>query len=1551
MTEKKPNLLPIGAIVLISTLLMGLLGVWLLAISKESRKVRAREELVGAVERGNAAEVVALLERIDPEGRGTAADWIGLRELENEAGFDWLLSQWRKLDHTKGAAILFHSIPDIDPKFGRVQLIEHLRWLQSRGDRESYEELFEFALSLKFEEGLPGAPHPLMVFGENDPVLALRIWEAHKGGKIWSPLSGHLFESAAHVSNFADAVRFEHLLRLTGLLEPVESFEVLQASFKPNQDDTATWIECLFDHVSSPRSPEYEVAREKLLKGDYAKIGPEVPGLFLLRRLVQDSVDSDSPELSPAELGAALVIFERLDTKAKAGVADLIDRYVTFFGDHDALREWVWSHHREAWEEEGELFLARRDWGGNESWSSWPPRSLSRWLRSAAKNGQAEAVAPVVRHILRHRFEELERGGISNRHNDYRNHPFYCAIPHHTTRSSKERAAFLTGHFSLLLAFGRDPETPPGDWFPKAPMMGNWEEPENKVNHPWYTATAEEFNEMLTELGEPFADDPLRFLIVPCILDWDFKFSTTLPKPEVLARFQELAKENDRPGGWLSKDLAELLPRWWAFNREKHHALLASGGHSYSYDRMHLYLADKRTPVSARVSYVLGSIPWMPPGIPRTSSLEIGAAETALPEMSALALEFAREVEAGRWKPGEISLSGWNAIANDWLNEPTVPVGGGTEGDRKEARRLLIDCFGPIVEMSITAAEQAKDEKAEFIVDRDCPHLKTYAMLLCRDGRGEEIMRLWNAIEGSQLSPRKVFSWVPWDISDTRRILASIISEPVARAYNERGWESALGEIGDLDDALAYAALSEVTATLGLRDWIDFCGSTLDRISERTDFATGNCDEFFALPPAGLRKPVAGSSQESRIRQILDEVRGLVIPARNEDFFSLALPPVLRQFLGGTSDAASILRDLESASAEPVPLVIREAIIQASSRPSRSLRGRNLAALRNSAIPLAQRWVAASYFSMDEYPSYPSRIEEWDADDIALHEVGIDLLIAALDRGLPVWELADRGVGALDYRDVRKISVVNQFPNFHRLNKTKQTERVRALLQDRRIEAMLKNCPLPLLLLERLYDLALRSGDEALASDLFCEAEPGLDFEEELTWLRKGNYNGSIARLLAREWPRIDDLSIEFDSSEFLKPLPAILAAIPDDPDLHLLVRATLSPRYSLRTLVHPYANSRNGNEITIAIDDNANSIVQEFLVHRFASPEKERLCLSKLLLRADQAPMLSRWLDERLAARSWEDDLELDASEFRVVWPYWARRIEELAAIGDFEALHEMLPDPVWFDPSRTDPSIRTSQFNEDTVKELVWMGFARAVSQTLRFGSTRECIDAAAIAAHLVASPPASDGLLEIERTSTPRLTRKLQTWTFHLAALQELSLHGTSAMLLATLSEPTAVGLARSGKFLMPTIRLRSGGSRTPNVSPGALLRLLVDPAETLTQSQRQRLFLRACETPPFTRDQLARPLPWYQIAQSHLPKGISMTYLIELAEARLEEQPENTFRTADLGLVLLLAGREEEALRHLERALPLLSESRSGDVVVLQHVNIQLKRHGRVFSSKP
>ncbi len=106
---------------------------------------------------------------------------------------------------------------------------------------------------------------------------------------------------------------------------------------------------------------------------------------------------------------------------------------------------------------------------------------------------------------------------------------------------------------------------------------------------PWFNASAEEFNEALTLLGEPFTEDPLRFLIVPFFHELANNFSETLQKPDELAEFQKLAAENDRPGGWLAKDLADLLPRWWMDSKEKHAALLSAGGRSYSYERMNTY--------------------------------------------------------------------------------------------------------------------------------------------------------------------------------------------------------------------------------------------------------------------------------------------------------------------------------------------------------------------------------------------------------------------------------------------------------------------------------------------------------------------------------------------------------------------------------------------------------------------------------------------------------------------------------------------------------------------------------------------------------------------------------------------------------------------------------------------------------------------------------------------------------------------------------------------------------------------------------------------------
>ncbi len=352
--------------------------------------------------------------------------------------------------------------------------------------------------------------------------------------------------------------------------------------------------------------------------------------------------------------------------------------------------------------------------------------------------------------------------------------------------------------------------------------------------------------------------------------------------------------------------------------------------------------------------------------------------------------------------------------------------------------------------------------------------------------------------------------------------------------------------------------------------------------------------------------------------------------------------------------------------------------------------------------------------------------------------------------------------------------------------------------------------------------------------------------------------------------------------------------------------------------------------------------LVQDFIKDKFASPGMEALCLARLPVRMEHSPPLAIWLDHRLKGQDWSTMLTRDSDSIRREWPYWSRRIEVLAGAGDFETLSRLLPEAKWFAnrPRPFDDGYSTPA--TDSIEEMVWMSFARPLAHQLRFGSQEHHLDAGAIAARLLQSPPASKGLDEVRQ---PFAIPSYRPWTFHSDAVHELWLHATAATLVATLEETPEVSLARCDKYELPKIRSVINDSLIIGSSHQDFFRLLAEHGETLSEVRRKELFLRALESKPFTRATIPRILPCHSLARLQLPREISLDYVVKLAEARLNAQPNHAFRLADLGLVHSRAGNVTAALPLLERSMTLLDASKEEDQSVLDQVEPALSQFRR------
>lgn len=1518
----------------------GLLVLWISVVVRELRVVQARGDLVRAIERGDADSVATLIDRIDPTWGGSAEDWSGDSSLKGQQGFSWLIERWISHGHTKGVETLHRRRIVRDAAFPRSELIGPLEWLGSQGDRESLEAYFEFLLGIPYPGGDAGAERALervLGFAERDAGLALLAWEARNAGTLVADLPDKVIATATRRSRFADPESLARLLRLMGLLDPVETFVVREAPPDPSGGSGSAWMERSFRILADSGDQEVRRAREILDRTYFSDVAPETPGLFLWRRLFLDSAESgtgEHREFSPGEIEPALPVFDRLPPEGKAGVARLLDRLIPDYAGHESLRRWVGEHVRPGWEEQRQRFLAlavdQLDEHGDSA-------ALKEWLRSAAKHGRADGSTAAVMHLHRLREERRVSREQFQIHGAPDQHPFFLATI--DSLWTREGTPPLPSQFSLVLAFARDPSLPPCESFPNLKRMGYLKASGAYERSPWYRASAGEFNEAVTRLGEPFADHPLRFLMVPFFHELANNFSQTLQQPAELAAFQKLAALNDLPGGWLAKDLADLIPRWWCQSRGVHDALLAEGGHSFSYDRVYAYLEDRTTPVAARASYALGIFDWHMAPIWRGRSAEIGATPPYFPEMDELALEFADEFKGGKWSEESISQVTWDRIVRGWLDEPSTPDSGDRARNRRSARRALLSRMEPYVRGKFASSPPPAPGSRLTALDGLAPFLRTYATLLRLEEDDEALSALWDEAERTLADPRAIFSSFPVGRGDRSQILGGASADAIVRRYRERGWEGAREQVAEMDGATAYSALSEATSRLSLREWVDFCGKALDLRTDPNGPGRNGWDRFCSIPPASLLKAVRSLKDDERIPFVASEFSGVEIPQRHAGFFALALPPMIRNCVNRGDAAADYIRAMTEPGKVPVsPLILRE--VETACRSSASLiEPRHLDALRSGDIPIAQRWIGSAFFhiSRDNRPAYVSRLEEWPAELRTLAEVGVDLMVEAVGLGLPVWHLMDRGLGSLDSSPGHATLPVATFLSLYRLDKASQARRASSLTETGRIVELLRDHPNRMRLLDIYYSLALQMDERPLAVDLFVEAEPNLSFEEKLRWLSLGKFHVPMARLFSREWPRIAELTLGFGSFSQGGELDAILAALPDDPDLRRLVRATLQHHSMSTSLVDP-GSAR--------IFDAHSTVVNAFLRDEFKSSRMEALCLARLPIRMEQSPQLCDWLDNRLKGRDWEAMLAESSTSIRQDWPYWARRIEALAGSGDFEALAGMLPAAPWF-------ANRPRPFDDgypapdaDTIEEMVWMGFARPVAYHLRFGALEDRLEAGTIAARLLSAPPASARRDEVR--SLQGATRYRST-SFHADAARELWLYAIAATLSATLDESADAAIGRCGGFELPPIRSVTSDPLINGASHQSFFRLLAEFAETMTGDERTTFFLRGFETSPFTRRTLTKALPCYSLARIQLPREISLDDMARLAETRRESAPDAAVRIADLGLVLQLAGDEAAAFPLLERALTGLDPGNSEDLAVLEAIKPVHARIGRAAGS--
>ncbi len=369
----------------------------------------------------------------------------------------------------------------------------------------------------------------------------------------------------------------------------------------------------------------------------------------------------------------------------------------------------------------------------------------------------------------------------------------------------------------------------------------------------------------------------------------------------------------------------------------------------------------------------------------------------------------------------------WDLMLPGWLYEPLIPDHSERAANRKSARQAILSRLEPIVLDALALTPDASAEPGKSTPDPNVPLMKTYATLLRLEENEDALSRLWKEAERCLKRPQAIFAGLPNSRSDRTQVLAGASADVIIRRFREKGWEGVREYVAKMEGPAAYTALSEASAHLNFREWVAFCSGVLD-LSKASE-APGR-DHFCAFPPASFLNTARGLNEELKPNLFLAELAGVEIRPDQAGFFSLALPPVFRQVLGRGETAIALVRTLGAERDRPVsPSILREIVCAANSRGD-SHEPRHLDALRNPEIPLAQRWVAAAYFQLvrsEDSRQFARRLEEWKLADRALAEAAADLLVEAIDRKLPVWPLAARELGRLNFRPTHLNTTIANF--------------------------------------------------------------------------------------------------------------------------------------------------------------------------------------------------------------------------------------------------------------------------------------------------------------------------------------------------------------------------------------------------------------------------------------------------------------------------------------------------------------------------------------------
>lgn len=1488
------------SVVFVATVLA---GIWILTLVNGVRLIRFQERMVEAVETGNSSEVLSLLDQLDPEGTGTVSDWTGAEE-EDRPGFEWLFTEWRRMGHTEGAVPLFERWVEAIPSFDRSELRKHLEWLRDCEGKVDFRDLYTAMLERELDldvENLPENRLDWLTVASGDLDLILFAWERVYDAGMVSAFPDSLEGEVTSRENLALEGVLDRALRVMGLLEPASGFQLLECPWELARGYGKTWIEWFDNKIFSQHATERRSVRRDLEERFFPEAGSDTPGMFLLKCLTEPSATQDWNEIFVSSLVPGLEHFESLPRESKAGVAGLLARHVISFRDEEGLREWVRAHHFANWKQEE---IAVQNTVLREHSSAWRSDEVGNWVHMAAKLGHPEDTLPLIEHFWGLQLERQSLVKSSLRSNQpFREHPFHLVELSRSGlgRRSGEGGSLNPEGFRLLLAIARVRDMRPCNRMIEADEITILD---GRGKVPWESASVDELHGMLVQLGEHFREDPVRFLIDSSICN-NYRL---LNSPEDLARFQALAWEDESPGGWLVDDLADLFPLWMNLSDAGFKTLLDSGGHLPTLASFNQYLQDVRAPVSSRVTFAMTALPRAYTETTRQRHTE-RMPNMTLPEphTDAIALEFAREISEGRWSADEFPADVWNQLMEEWLNPFRRDQSGVVA--RAEARRLLLETFEALSKSeiaSLAAGTLAEDKEG---LDRAVDLFKIHASLLRLEGNDTKLSAFRDELDNILESSESVFRWIPREVTGWDRFTERIIAERLLYEFRARGGTTA--EPGEFSNP---AAVTEATATFEAAEWIRFNAGVLDQMQGSLD-ASGESAKFYALLPGITVTAAKDVDDNARAKWFLREAANFPEIDEHQKFFSLALPPLVRQVLKEKKVAEEFLTELKSDSGVSLAPGMRKEL-EAAARTMVSIHhGRYLDSLRDPEIPLAQRWLAANYFllSRQEFGTLsPLPSDSWDEQDKSLVETSLDLLVETVDRRLPVWEIVDRGLGDFDVTAHQKTAVLAAFRNLVRNDPEGQAQRAADLLRPDRMDAILAGPGDRFLAV--LHNTAVYAEHHSARRALFSRASADREFNRRIQWLSLCRDWRGLAEFLPGQLQHLDSLG----AGDFLDPppdaLPQILEALPEgNKELELLARVLVTPRWKIDPLMNPSMKDLPGD---------LRDLGGRFLSQPPGSAEIEKFVLNHLPVYLRDFPALKPWVEGKIDGRGWDDYLRSDSQPFLNEWPYRAKYLEVLADSGDFKLLAEMMPDAAWF--AGEGRAVQLAPSARESREEMVWMGFARAIAGALCFGNDQARLDAAVIAEKLLKSPPVlGKGRTEASLHQSAKESNR-RRWSIDREIIQELAEYGTAAVLIATLNDPLDSALRRSDISTLPGEPFVPGGHRIEAGSAGSFFASVASLSVLLEGEKRERLFMRALETDFFKNDDDTRNYPCYSSAGSYYHTSVSDRLFTRLAELRMKENPEDPAAIADYGLMLWREEKAKEALPLLERAFAGLRE---------------------------